>query len=78
MYIYKGWCSGGGDKGNCLGAASPKLPTKKTYRIHTYIHTYIHFLFYNAGLMFGNLLLVDVDLQLKSSKQKENLIQNPI
>ena len=46
--------------------------------IHTYIHTYIHFLFYNAGLMFGNLLLVDVDLQLKSSKQKENLIQNLI
>ena len=28
--------------------------------------------------MFGNLLLVDVDLQLKSSKQKENVIQNPI
>ena len=43
-----------------------------------YIHTYINFLFYNAGLMFGNLLLVDVDLQLISSKQKENLIQNPI
>ena len=50
----------------------------KAVRSDTYIHTYIHFLFYNAGLIFGNLLLVDVDLQLKSSKQKENLIQNPI
>ena len=29
--------------------------------------------------MFGNLLLVDVDLQLKSSKLKrKNLIQSPI
>ena len=42
---------------------------------YTYIHTF--FLFYNAGLMFGNLLLVDVDLQLKSSKQKEKFNTKP-